>query len=115
VGDFSGIVRADDTGHGVVRAIEFTAYRDLAERSIAEAIHRIVRETGADEILRVHLEHALGTVPVGASPILIVAGSRRRAAAFRVCEAILEAVKSDAAIYGKEITDGVHDRWKRNT
>jgi molybdopterin synthase catalytic subunit len=113
VASFCGLVRADETPQGRVAAIEFTAQTAIAERHLAALIRRIAAgyESGA---LRVHLEHALGTVPAGESPLLIVVGAVHREEAFGVCRDVLEALKAEVPIYGKELTEGGGHRWKVN-
>ena len=110
---FSGVVRGDSLGEATVRAIEFSAHREMAEQAIKELIDRLTREIDSS-VVRVYLQHALGTVPVGGIPIIIVVATSHRREAFGLCSAILEALKSEVPIYGKELTDGGDHRWKEN-
>jgi molybdopterin synthase catalytic subunit len=64
--------------------------------------------------VRIYAEHALGVVEVGEAPILIVAGAGHRPAAFEACRSVLEALKSEIPIYGKELFEGSGHRWKEN-
>ncbi len=113
IASFAGHVRADEIDGASVTRIEFTAYAEPAENAIRSVIERVAAaENGS--IRRVHVEHALGSVATGEAPLIIVVGSERRAAAFRACSAILEGLKQEAPIYGKEITEETH-RWKKNS
>ncbi|MFP4567187.1 MAG: molybdopterin synthase catalytic subunit [Spirochaetaceae bacterium] len=113
VASFAGLVRADETPEGPVSAIEFTAHRSMAERSIRELAERAAAAYDSP-VLRVHVEHALGRVPVGGIPIVIVAGASHRAEAFGLCRDILEALKAEVPIYGRELTEGGGRQWKVN-
>ncbi len=108
---FSGIVRADEIDGRRVTAIDFSAHESLAEKQIREIG---VRESG-DDIQFVFVQHRLGLVPVGGIPLVIVVGSGHRPEGYKTSRAILEALKAEVPIFGKEIfADGSHS-WKVNT
>jgi molybdopterin synthase catalytic subunit len=115
---FCGVVRADELvgsppgSH--VEAIEFTAHEEMAERAIRDLCERLAAEVRSEVVL-VHVEHALGRVPVGEYPIVIVVGTAHRAEAFSLCSGILEALKSEVPIYGKELLDRGGSAWKKNS
>jgi molybdopterin synthase catalytic subunit len=110
---FAGVVRADDTPEGPVTAIEFTAHRSMAQRSLSELTERCA-SAYESPVLRVYLEHALGTVAVGECPLVIVVGAGHRPEAFGLCRDILEALKAEVPIYGRELTEGGGHQWKVN-
>lgn len=111
VASFFGLVRADDTEEGTVRAIEFSAYDDM----VRPALEQIIRDAEAEVSgSRVYVEHALGRVGVGEAPVLIVAGAEHREEAFLLCRSVLEKLKAEVPIYGKELVDGDRYRWKEN-
>jgi len=111
---FTGVVRADSHAEGTVHAIEFTAAEQVAERAVRELIERITVDSPAEQVL-VHVEHRLGTVPVGEAPIVIVVGAGHRSETFALCSGILEALKAEVPIYGKELLDSGGSAWKVNT
>ena len=113
VASFAGLVRADETPEGRVSAIEFTAHRSMAERSIREIVERAAAAYESP-VLRVYVEHALGLVAVGEIPIVIIAGASHRPEAFGLCRDLLEALKSEVPIYGRELTEGGGRQWKVN-
>ena len=111
---FSGVVRADKTEAGTVSAIEFSAHEEMAEGSIHRLLERLLaREEFADA--HVYVRHAVGTVPVGGIPIVIVVGAGHRREAFALCSEVLEALKAEVPIYGKELTADGGYVWKTNT
>lgn len=114
---FAGLVRADHTNEGRVEAIEFSAHEHMATTAIRELLERILAEPperGGAPVYAVHVEHAIGTVPVGAIPIVIAVAAKHRSAAFETSEKILEALKREVPIYGKELCEGEAHRWKVN-
>jgi molybdopterin synthase catalytic subunit len=110
VASFQGIVRADQIAGGVVKAIEFSTHRSLAEKAMYQ-----VCETAAASVRRVFLAHALGRVLVGEIAVVIVVGAVHRREAFAACQEILEQLKDEVPIFGKETTAGEEYRWKENS
>ena len=110
---FAGVVRGDTVDGSPVSAIEFTAHREMAEKSIRSLVDRLVAET-TSETIKVYAQHALGRVPRGGIPIIIVVGTSHRREAFDLCSGILETLKQEVPIYGKELTDSGGHSWKEN-
>lgn len=111
---FLGQVRADRHPEGVVSAIEFSAHESMAERALRELAPRVAAEHTAEEV-RVFLQHGLGELEVGEVPVIVAVATGHRAEAFAVCRGILEALKSEVPIYGKELFGREGHRWKVNT
>ena len=117
---FIGQVRADpippagsnaEAGANPVTAIEFTAHRELAQSGLEALCGRVAEETGPDvRIIRVW--HGLGRIAVGQAPIAIIVGSGHRQAGFACCSAILEALKAEVPIFGREIRGDGSSVWK---
>lgn len=110
---FAGVVREDTIDGSPVVGIEFTAHREMAERRVRHLIERLVADISS-ETIRVYVQHALGRVPRGGIPIVIVVGTSHRKEAFSLCSGILEALKQEVPIYGKELTDSGGHSWKEN-
>lgn len=111
---FAGVVRADQQTGGEVQAIEFTAQEAVAERAIRGLATRLAGDTPGNRVL-IHVEHRLGRVPVGEAPIVIVVGAGHRKETFALCSGILETLKAEVPIYGKELLDSGGSSWKVNT
>jgi molybdopterin synthase catalytic subunit len=122
---FVGQVRADTHPEGVVTGIEFTAHREMADDAVSAFLKRIVGhdyieltasadDHSATALPRVFIRHGLGLISVGEAPLLIAVGTERRDEAFRICREILEALKSEVPIYGKELLDSESHKWKVN-
>jgi molybdopterin synthase catalytic subunit len=95
----------------VVKAIEYTAYEEMAEKEF----HKI-RENAflKYELTCAHIYHSLGRVEVGEVCLFIFTSSPHRKAAIKACEFILEAVKTKVPIFGKELFEDATYQWKEN-
>lgn len=107
---FLGQIRADEIDAGTVRGIEYTAYESMARTALAGIAERAGRE---GSLIDVVVRHSLGYVPVGGTSLLIAVATGHRDEAYRLSRFILEAVKAEVPIYGREITDD-ESRWKIN-
>ncbi len=108
---FLGQVRADQTENRTIQAIEYTAYQDMA----LELAHGIREEIFLKyELTCMHIYHSLGVVPVGEICLFVFTSSKRRKAAIEACSELVERIKSELPIWGKEIIDNENSQWKIN-
>lgn len=108
---FLGQVRADETNLGLVRAIEYTAYKEMAlelAHGIREDIFRKY------DLTCMHIYHSLGMVAVGEMCLFVFTSSKRRKAAIDACSELVERIKNELPIWGKEIMDTDQENWKTN-
>lgn len=109
---FAGQVRADRTDKGTVTAIEFSAYRPMAD----EQLQRVIEETmGHEGIAEVFVRHALAIVPVGGVAMLVAVAGAHRREVFAGLTTLVDRIKDRVPIYGKELLDDSGYRWKVNT
>ncbi len=103
---FVGAVRDTNGGRGV-RGIEYTAYREMAERELAD----ILRETGARFAgARVAVEHRLGTLGLGEVSVVIAVGHAHRGAAYDASRHVIEEIKRRLPIWKREhYADGTRE------
>ncbi|MCC7301338.1 MAG: molybdenum cofactor biosynthesis protein MoaE [Bacteroidia bacterium] len=107
---FLGQVRADVIGGTPVRAIEYTAYTEMAN----EEMHRIREEAFRKfELTCMHIYHSLGTVKAGEICLFVFTSSPHRAAACDACRWIVEEIKAKAPVWGKEILEDESSVWKK--
>tara|TARA_R110002050_G_scaffold275455_1_gene420214 strand:+ start:22317 stop:22763 length:447 start_codon:yes stop_codon:yes gene_type:complete len=108
---FLGQVRADVINGKTVAAIEYTAYEDMAN----EKLHAIREATFEKfELTCMHIYHSLGTVKAGEICLFVFVSSPRRKVVFKALEFIVEAIKADAPVFGKEIFEDDTHQWKKN-
>ncbi|OYU55005.1 MAG: molybdopterin converting factor [Chitinophagaceae bacterium BSSC1] len=108
---FLGQVRADQFEDGLVEAIEYTCYQEMA----LEKMHEIREALFAKyDLTCMHVHHSLGTVPVGAICLFVFVSSKHRQAAITACSELLELIKKELPIWGKEILNNQTSTWKKN-
>ena len=108
---FMGQVRADIVEGKMVQAIEYTCYREMAE----DICHEI-RESAfaAFDLTCLHIYHSLGEVKTGEICLFVFVSSKHRKAAFEACETIVERIKKELPVWGKEIFTDASEQWKIN-
>lgn len=108
---FLGQVRADLVDERRVAAIEYTSYEELA----LEKMHTIREEIFAKyELTCMHVHHSLGKVPAGEICLFVFTSSAHRRAAIDACNEVVERIKTDLPVWGKEIFEDETHQWKVN-
>lgn len=98
---FVGRVRDDETDGKRVKAIEYSAYDDMAVKE-AEEIVRTVRSAFSD-VRSVIIVHSTGIVRAGEASLFIMVTSGHRDHGTRACRHTLEMVKERLPVWKKEI------------
>jgi molybdopterin synthase catalytic subunit len=108
---FLGQVRADETEQGKVKAINYTAFEEMA----LEKMHQIREDIFAKyPISCMHVHHSLGEVQAGEICLFVFSSSAHRKAAIDSCNEIVERIKAELPIWGKEMMDNNSHQWKVN-
>ncbi len=95
----------------IVSAIEFTAYEGLA----IDAMHQI-REAVFNKygLYCMHVYHSLGKINAGEICLFVFTSSAHRKAAMDACEEVVERLKKELPIWGKELFEDETYQWKDN-
>ena len=109
---FLGQVRADLISNKKVAAIEYTAYTEM----VLEKMHEI-REAIFDkyELTCMHVHHSLGVVKAGEISLFVFTSSAHRRAAIDACNELVERIKNELPVWGKEIFEDETYQWKVNS
>lgn len=109
---FLGQVRADIIDDKTVSAIEYTAYEDMANAKFHD-----IREAAFNKfnLTCMHIYHSLGKVNTGEICMFIFVSSPRRKEVFKAIEFIVEEIKANVPVFGKEIFEDKTHQWKANT
>ena len=108
---FLGQVRADVLDEKKVAAIEYTTYEELA----LEKMHVIREETFAKyELTCMHVHHSLGAVAAGEICLFVFTSSAHRRAAIDACNEVVERIKTELPVWGKELFEDETHQWKVN-
>ncbi|MGB1452930.1 MAG: molybdenum cofactor biosynthesis protein MoaE [Crocinitomicaceae bacterium] len=109
---FLGQVRADEIEGKKVCAIEYTAYEEMAN----EKMHIIREETFEKfKLSCMHIYHSLGEVKAGEICLFVFVSSPRRKEVFTALEYLVERIKSEVPIFGKELFEDETHQWKVNS
>jgi molybdopterin synthase catalytic subunit len=96
---FLGTVRDHSAGHTGVTHLDYEAYEDEVERSVAA----IVDEAGAKwEVRSVLVEHRVGVVDLGEASVAVAVAAPHRDAAFEAARYVIDQLKQRAPIWKKE-------------
>jgi MoaE-MoaD fusion protein len=82
-----------------VAELEYEAYREMAERKIAEIVARAIDRHG---LCAAAAEHRVGTVPLSEPSVAVAASAPHRGAAFAGAREIIDEIKAHAPIWKKE-------------
>lgn len=108
---FLGQVRADQIENEQVIAINYTAYEEMA----IEKMHQIREEIFSKyPIICMHVHHSLGLVAAGQVCLFVFTSSAHRKAAIQACDELVERIKAELPIWGKEILTNESHQWKEN-
>lgn len=108
---FLGQVRADAIDDKKVAAIEYTSYEEMA----LETMHTIREEIFARHPLTcMHVYHSLGIVQAGEICLFVFTSSPHRKAAIEACNELVEKIKAELPIWGKELFIDETYQWKQN-
>lgn len=108
---FLGQVRADVIDGQTVAAIDYTSFEDMA----LEKMH-VIREAifAKYPLTCMHIHHSLGKVAAGEICLFVFTSSAHRRAAIDACNEVVELIKLELPIWGKEIFDNDTHQWKVN-
>jgi molybdopterin synthase catalytic subunit len=109
---FLGQVRADEIDDKVVSAIEYTCYEELADKKLFEIRERAFEKF---DLTCMHIYHSLGKVKAGEICFFVFVSSKRRKEVYEATEYIVNRVKEDVPIFGKEIFEDETHQWKVNS
>ncbi len=108
---FLGQVREDQIGDSQVAAIDYTCYQEMA----LEKMHQIRESLFSKYALTcMHVHHSLGRVAVGEICLFVFVSSKHRQAAIEACTELVESIKKELPIWGKEILNNQASVWKQN-
>jgi molybdopterin synthase catalytic subunit len=108
---FMGQVRADVLNERTVVAIEYTTYEEMA----LEKMHTIREDIFSKYALTcMHIYHSLGRVAAGDICLFVFTSSAHRKAAIAACEEVVERIKQELPVWGRELFDNETHQWKEN-
>jgi len=108
---FLGQVRADELLGRKVAAIDYTSYKEMA----LEKMHEIRESIFAKyDLTCMHVYHSLGRVAAGEICLFVFTSSKHRKLAIDACTEVVELIKAELPVWGKEIFEDESYVWKTN-
>lgn len=109
---FIGQVRADQVNGQAVTAIEYTAYAEMADGTMQDMAVAVRAKYG---LLGLEVRHSLGLVAAGEICLFVLAAAGHRKAAMEACNEVVELLKKELPVWGRELLAGDGHQWKENT
>ena len=109
---FLGQVRADEKEGSLVKAIEYSAYNEMALQKAFEIREAIFEKY---DLTCMHIYHSLGQVNTGEICLFVFTSSKHRKMAIDACEELVERIKNELPVWGKELLENSEENWKVNT
>ena len=108
---FLGQVRKDQIGEQTVRAIDFSCYEEMAQK----VLHTIREDTFQKfDLSCMHIYHSMGTVHVGEVCLFVFVSAPHRPHVYEATEYLVNRIKEEVPIFGKEIFEEGDYQWKKN-
>jgi molybdopterin synthase catalytic subunit len=108
---FLGQVRNDIIDSKEVLSIEYTAYTEMANEKMTAIREEIFTKY---PLTCMHIHHSLGMVKSGEISLFVFTSSPHRKAAIDACEEVLERIKKELPVWGKELFEEGYV-WKSST
>ncbi|RZJ75794.1 MAG: molybdenum cofactor biosynthesis protein MoaE [Flavobacterium sp.] len=108
---FLGQVRADVADGRTVAAIEYTTYEEMALQKMHEIREGIFKKY---KLTCMHVYHSVGAVRAGELCLFVFTSSKHRKMAIEACNEVVELIKADLPVWGKEIFEDETHQWKIN-
>jgi len=104
-------VRADVIDGKEVKAIDYSAYEEMANQKFHE-----IREAAFDrfDLSCMHIYHSKGVVDVGEICLFVFVSSPHRKEVFEALHYIVEEIKVQVPVFGKELFEDDSYQWKVN-
>ncbi len=108
---FLGQVRADIISGKKVMAIEYSAYEEMANQKFHE-----IKEQAFEKynLSCLHIYHSIGKVNVGEICLFVFVSSPHRKEVFEALHQIVEEIKIQVPVFGKELFEDDSYQWKVN-
>lgn len=108
---FLGQVRKDEIAGKAVAAIDYTTYEEMALATMHEIREVIFAKYS---LTCMHIHHSLGRVATGEICLFVFTSAPHRKVAIEACSEVVERIKAELPVWGKEIFEDESHQWKVN-
>ena len=102
-------IRNDEAAGKQVRAIEYSAYEEMAEKVFEEIKEKTFQKF---DIICLHIYHSRGIVKAGEISLFVFVSSAHRRDSYKACEYVVDEIKKKVPIFGKELFEDNTFQWK---
>jgi molybdopterin synthase catalytic subunit len=108
---FLGQVRSDNIEGKIVTAIEYTSYEEMALQKMQEIREEIFLKY---PLTCMHIHHSLGVITAGEICLFVFTSAVHRKEAIDACEEVVQRIKKELPVWGKELFEDFSHQWKEN-
>lgn len=109
---FLGQVRADEIEGKKVEAIEYSAYEEMANLKFHEIKEDAFKRF---DLSCLHIYHSTGIVKTGEICLFVFVSSPHRKEVFEALHHVVEEIKKQVPVFGKELFEDDSYQWKVNS
>ncbi len=104
---FLGTVR-DFTGPARLAYMEYDAYKEMAEKKMAQIVDEARARWDTPDIA---VAHRFGRLELTEPSVIIAVGTPHRADAFEACRYVIDRIKEEVPIWKKEVDEHGQGEW----
>jgi len=108
---FLGQIRADHINGKEVTAIDYTAYEEMANKQFDTIRSMAIKKFNLSHAA---IYHSLGVVKTGEICLFVLASAKHRKEVLLAIEYMVELIKKEVPIFGKEMFEDSSFQWKEN-
>jgi molybdopterin synthase catalytic subunit len=108
---FLGQVRSDIINDQEVVAIDYSAHEEMANRAFHEIREATFKEF---DLTCMHVYHSIGEVKAGEICLFVFVSSKHRKMVQKAIEYLVERIKEEVPVFGKELLEDNTHVWKEN-
>lgn len=109
---FIGQVRNDTIEGKKVIAIDYSAYEEMAYTAFAKIVEEASKKFNIEALV---IKHSLQKVKCGEICLFVLVATAHRNEAYEASRFVVEAIKKQVPVFGKEIFEDESHTWKINT
>lgn len=108
---FLGQIREDMIGDKKLQSMYFTSYEGMALEKAHEIREQVITKY---DLTCAHIYHSLGEVKVGEICLFVFTSAPHRKEAINACDELVDRIKKEIPLWGKEILEDDSHNWKEN-
>ncbi|MFS4428735.1 molybdenum cofactor biosynthesis protein MoaE [Chryseobacterium sp. S90] len=108
---FLGQIREDVINDKKIQSMEFTAYQKMALEKAHDIREEIISKY---KLICAHIYHSLGNIEVGEICLFVFTSAEHRKEAINACDEMVDRIKKEIPLWGKEILEDQSHTWKEN-